>query len=107
MAKFKIGDKIKPPESSFYMTVVKTDELTHPMPSYLLKDDFGTFWDYCFGWEKQVSSDNVLRYGEYLIDLQPMLVDGSYFRICIIKYEGNMYYLTMRDGEIMEFKELM
>lgn len=109
---FKVGDKIRPRGSgSDYLEVLQIDSVTHPLPHYLVQDSMGAFWDYCIGWEKQISPDDVLRYGEILTDdiIHNFGNRGEviWTRIKTIRYEDHVYYHKMVDGEVEEFKELM
>lgn len=109
MAKFNVGDIICKDESSVPYTVTDIDEISGPVTKYELMQDNFIFWDYCIGWKKLVTADDVLRYGEILTD------DMNYacrsdrdwdIRIRTIRYESRIFYHKMVNGEVVEFKEL-
>ncbi len=102
---FKVGDKVCQKGSGEYMEIIQIDSLTHPLPQYMVKDNLGAFWDYGFNWEKKVSSEDVLRYGECLTDDQIYALVWT--RIRTIRYEDTIYYHKMVDGEVVEMKELI
>lgn len=114
---FNIGDVIYKDESSVPYTVEDIDYVSGPMPKYkVFQDDF-YFWDYCIGWKKVVTEDEVLRYGNVLTDEtilidQYYIINGSlnkieYIRIRNISYDNRIFYHKMVNGEVVEFKELM
>ena len=116
MAKFNIGDIICKDETSVPYTVAEIDEVSGPRPKYKLKYgnfSFFSFWDYCIGWKKRVTSDEVLRYGEVLTDDMVFgkpkgksVLDIDRIRIRTILYESRIFYQKMVNGEVVEFKEL-
>lgn len=111
---FKIGDIIHKDETSVPYTVDKIDTVTGPMPKYrLVQGDF-SFWDYCIGWKKLVTSDEALRYGEVLTDDMVFgkpkgksVLDMDWIRIRTISYDNRIFYHKMVNGEVVEFKELI
>lgn len=116
MVKFDIGDIICKDESSVPYAVNEIDEVSGPMPKYKLTQGDFSFWDYCIGWKKLVTPDDVLRYGEVLTD-ESILIDQYYIinelpqevryvRIRTIRYEYRIFYHKMVNGEVVEFKEL-
>ena len=106
MAKFDIGDKVRDSEMQDYLEIVDIDEVTNALPKYKLHDDWGDFWSYCFGWEKECNVNDALRYGEVLTD--DMFSDGIgwHYRIRTISYDNRIFYHKMVNGEVVEFKEL-
>ena len=110
---FNIGDVICKDESSVPYTVEDIDVISGPMPKYkLIQGDF-SFWDYCIGWKKLVTADDVLRYGEVLTN--DMVFDGlkgksvldiDWIRIRTISYDNRIFYHKMANGEVVKFKEL-
>lgn len=105
---FDIGDKIYKNESSVPYTVDEIDTVTGPMPKYKLIQENFSFWDYCIGWKKLVTSDDVLRYGDVLTDDSYYVdgLNGGHHRIRTIQYESRIFYHKMINGEVAKFKEL-
>lgn len=115
MAEFKIGDIICKDEVSVPYTVENIDYVSSPIPKYkLVQGDF-CFWDYCVGWKKLVTSDDVLRYGVILtnenlyceLQTEHDFKNYKYVRIRTISYDNRIFYYKMVNGEIIDFKELM
>lgn len=105
---FNIGDIICKDESSVHYTVQDIDYVSGPMPKYkVFQGDF-CFWDYCIGWKKVVTEDDVLRYGNVLTDDSYYVdgLNGGHHRIRTIRYESRIFYYRMINGEVVEFKEL-
>lgn len=111
MTKFNIGDIICKDETSVPYTVTDIDEVSGPMPKYkLVQCDF-SFWDYCIGWKKVVSPEEVLRYGVVLTDDEFAECDNlslcyKYSRVLTISYDNHIYYYKKVNGEVVKFKEL-
>ena len=56
-----------------------------------------------------VTPEDVLRYGEVIIDenLVNFAIDGkNYVRIRIFSYNDYIYYIKMVDGEVVDFKPI-
>ena len=53
---------------------------------------------------EKVSSQDILRYGEVIINEE--FVEYGSIRIRIISYSGSIYYHKMVNGEVVEFKEI-
>ena len=113
---FNIGDIIYKNESSVPYTVQDIDYVSGPMPKYkLFQGDF-YFWDYCIGWKKVVTFDDVIRYGNVLTDdvFEKRITNDSecdliridYIRIRTILYDNRIFYNKMVNGKPVEFKEL-
>lgn len=47
--------------------------------------------------------ETILRYGEYLTDVNIQDNAGDFIRIRTIKYNGNIYYLEMKNGKENNF----
>ena len=108
---FNIGDIICKDESSVPYTVEDIDIVTGPMPKYKLSNGNFKFWEYCIGWKKLVTSDDVLRYGDVLTDDNLYTIEfcpkkENYTRIRTIRYDNRIFYHKMVNGEVVEFKEL-
>ena len=106
---FKIGDVIYKDESSVPYTVEDIDVISGPMPKYKLADGDFKFWEYCIGWKKVVTEDEVLRYGNVLTDEQIHCFptgEVGWVRIRTISYDNRIFYHKMVNGEVVEFKEL-
>ena len=119
MIKFKVGDKVKRPDMDELYKIMEIDEISAIIPKYKvskIKDNLEEFWDYCIGWKKLMAPDDVLRYGEILIDDNIMedildetgynISDTNIIRIRIIRYESRIFYHKMINGGVVEFKEL-
>ena len=109
MAKFKIGDKVRDSKMQYYLEIVDIDEITNALPKYKLHDDWGDFWSYCFGWNKEYNANEVLKYGNILTDDSYYVdgLNGGSHRIRTISYDNRIFYHKMANGEVVEFKELM
>ena len=108
---FNIGDIICKDETSVPYTVEEIDIISGPMPKYKLRQGDFSFWDYCLGWKKLVTSDDVLRYGDVLTDDNLYIIEfcpkkENYTRIRTISYDNRIFYHKMVNGEVVEFKEL-
>lgn len=108
MAKFNIGDKVRDSEMQDYLEIVDIDKVTNALPKYKLHDDWGDFWSYCFGWDKEYNANEVLRYGSILTDDSYYVdgLNGDSHRIRIISYDNRIFYHKTVNGEVVEFKEL-
>ena len=53
---------------------------------------------------EKVSSQDILRYGEVIINEE--FVEYGSIRIRIISYGGSIYYHKMVNGDVVEFKEI-
>lgn len=108
MAKFDIGDKVRDSNMQYYLEIVDIDEVTNALPKYKLHDDWGDFWSYCFGWEKEYNVNEALRYGNILTDDNYYVdgLNGGSHRIRTISYDNRIFYHKMINGEVVEFKEL-
>lgn len=105
---FNIGDKVRNSEMQYYLEVVDIDKATNALPKYKLHSDWGDFWSYCFGWDKEYNANEVLRYGNILTD-DSYYADGlnaGSHRIRTISYDNRIFYHKMVNGEVVEFKEL-
>ena len=108
---FNIGDIICKDETSVPYTVTEIDIISGPMPKYKLTQGDFSFWDYCLGWKKLVTSDDVLRYGDVLTDDNLYIIEfcpkkENYTRIRTTSYDNRIFYHKMVNGEVVEFKEL-
>lgn len=113
MVKFNVGDKVRDSNMSHFLEIIDIDEETNALPKYKLHDDFGNFWSYCFGWNKEYNVDEVLKYGEILTDdnfFEQIKGDAIKLeidtRIRTIRYDNRIFYHKMVDGEVIKFKEL-
>lgn len=108
---FNVGDKVynKEHPDKIYTIKERTD-ITHCIPNYILIDEKGKeLNNFCVGWVKWVTSDDVLRYGEVLTDDMNYVcrAEGDLdIRIRTIRYEYRIFYHKMVNGEVVEFKEL-
>lgn len=109
---FNEGDKVynKEHPDKIYTIKERTD-ITHCIPNYILIDEKGKeLNNFCVGWVKWVTSDDVLRYGEVLTDDMNYVcrAEGDLdIRIRTIRYDSRIFYHKMANGEVVEFKELM
>lgn len=108
MVRFNIGDKVRDSKMQYYLEIVDIDEVTNALPKYKLHDDWGDFWSYCFGWDKEYNANEVLRYGNILTDDSYYVdgLNGGSHRIRTISYDNRIFYHKMVNGEVVEFKEL-
>ena len=60
---------------------------------------------FCFEKEIALTAENVMRYGNILEDTE-IIGKYSYYRIKIIAYEKEVYYIKMQDGEIVNFTRI-
>ena len=107
---FNIGDVICKDESSVPYTVEDIDYVSGPMPKYkLFQDDF-CFWDYCIGWKKVVTADEVLNKGKLLtydsFNENHPWDSNVYTEISTILYDNRIFYIKQVDYEVVDFKEL-
>lgn len=60
---------------------------------------------FCFEKEIALTAENVMRYGNILEDTE---IRGKYshYRIKIVTYNGEVYYIKMQDGEVVTFKRI-
>lgn len=60
-----------------------------------------------FFFEKEImlTAENVMRCGNILEDTE-IIGKYSYYRIKIMAYEKEVYYIKMQDGEIVTFKKI-
>lgn len=60
---------------------------------------------FCFEKEIALTAENVMRCGNILEDTE---IRGkySYYRIKIMAYGGEVYYIKMQDGEVVTFKKI-
>ena len=60
---------------------------------------------FCFEKEIMLTAENVMRYGDIIEDTE---IRGKYshYRIKIITYEKEVYYIKMQDGEVVTFKKI-
>lgn len=109
MVKFNVGDIICKDESSVPYTVTDIDEISGPVIKYELTQGNFIFWDYCIGWKKFLTADDVLRYGNVLtedhIHCFPNGKEG-WVSIRTISYDNRIFYHKIINGEVVEFKEL-
>ena len=50
--------------------------------------------------------ETILRYGEYLTDVNIQDNAGDFIRIRTIKYNGSIYYLEMKNGKENNFMKI-
>lgn len=60
---------------------------------------------FCFEKEIALTAENVMRCGNILEDTE-IIGKYSYYRIKIMAYEKEVYYIKMKDGEIITFKKI-
>lgn len=111
MAKFNVGDKVYNRENPDKIyTVKKRTDITHCIPNYILINEKGKeLNNFCVGWVKWVTYDEVLRYGEILTDDMYYVYrpEGDLdIRIRTIRYDSRIFYHKMVNGKVVEFKEL-
>lgn len=60
-----------------------------------------------FFFEKEImlTAENVMRYGDIIEDTE-IIGKYSYYRIKIMAYEKEVYYIKMQDGEIVNFTRI-
>lgn len=60
---------------------------------------------FCFEKEIMLTAENVMRYGNILEDTE---IRGKYshYRIKIMAYEKEVYYIKMKDGEVVDFTKI-
>lgn len=60
---------------------------------------------FCFEEEIMLTVQDVMRYGNILEDTE-VIGKYSYYRIKIMAYGKEVYYIKMQDGEIVTFKRI-
>ena len=60
---------------------------------------------FCFEKETALTAQDVMRYGDIIEDTE-IIGKYSYYRIKIITYEQEVYYIKMQDGEVVTFKKI-
>ena len=60
---------------------------------------------FCFEKEIILTAENVMRYGNIFEDTE---IRGKYsnYRIKIMTYDGEVYYIKMKDGEVTTFEKI-
>lgn len=53
----------------------------------------------------KVSSENLLRYGT-ILKVNNFVTDRGYYTIRLIRYEDNIFFHKMKDGKLVELKNL-
>lgn len=53
----------------------------------------------------KVTSENLLRYGT-ILKVNNFSTDRGYYTIRLIKYENNIFFHKMKDGNLVELKNL-
>lgn len=110
MAKFDIGDIICKDETSVPYIVKDIDVISGPIPKYKLVDGNFKFWDYCIGWKKVVTKNEVLNKGKLLtydsFNENYPWDSNVYTEISTILYDNRIFYIKQVDYEVVEFKEL-
>ena len=111
MIKFDVGDKVYCRDCpDDVCTVMEVDTVEDWLPNYTLVDSAGNvFKSLCLEWDKIITPDDALRYGEILTDDMNYVcrAEGDLdIRIRTIRYENRIFYHKMINGEVVEFKEL-
>lgn len=60
---------------------------------------------FCFEEEIMLTVQDVMRYGNILEDTE-VIGKYSYYRIKIMAYGKEVYYIKMQDGEVVTFKKI-
>lgn len=60
---------------------------------------------FCFEKEIALTAENVMRCGNILEDTE-VIGKYSYYRIKIMTYEQEVYYIKMQDGEVVDFTRI-
>lgn len=60
---------------------------------------------FCFEKEIELTAENVMRCGNILEDTE-IIGKYSYYRIKIMAYEQEVYYIKMKDGEVVNFTKI-
>lgn len=108
---FNIGDIVRFNLSSVSYEIKEIDTISSPLPRYKLADGEFEFWDYCFGWEKVISLEEVLENGKVLTDdAWFKMVEEEWkevvVRIRTFSYKSHIYYCKTINNDLEEFKEL-
>ena len=104
MVRFNIGDTVYRDGSNLPYLVIDIDDLSESIIKYKLAQGKYNFWTYGFGYNKQPTSEDCLRYGNILTD--DNFYQENYIRIRTISYDDRIFYHKMVNGEVVEFKEL-
>lgn len=60
---------------------------------------------FCFEKEIMLTAENVMRYGDIIEDTE-IRGEYSHYRIKIVTYDGEVYYIKMQDGEVVNFTRI-
>lgn len=82
---------------------VKFDEECGDIRYYMYKEYY--IPHFCFEKEVVLTAQDVMRCGNILQDTE-IIGKYSYYRIKIMTYDGEVYYIKMQDGEIVTFKKI-
>lgn len=82
---------------------VKFDEESGDTRYYI----YGRYYIPYFYFEKEIAltAENVMRCGNILEDTE-IVGKYSYYRIKIMTYEKEVYYIKMQDGEVVDFTKI-
>ena len=85
--------------------VLSYDDVSSSVPMIKIQDVITKeiFDVYDFGFKEKVTSDDVLRYGRILTNDE---FKEANVRIRTIRYNNRIFYLKMKDGEVVKYKEL-
>ena len=82
---------------------VKFDEQCGDIRYYIYNEYY--IPHFCFEKEIALTAENVMKYGDIIEDTE---IRGkySYYRIKIMTYEQEVYYIKMKDGEVVDFTRI-
>lgn len=85
--------------------VLSYDDVSSSVPMIKIQDIMTEeiFEVYDFGFKERVTSNDVLRYGRILTNDE---FKEENVRIRTIRYNNRIFYLKMKDGEVVRYQEL-
>lgn len=102
---FKIGEKVK--GSKGEGVIIEVDNISSPIIWYTVAwNDFTKTVVSEFNIEKIYNVDDVQRYGDILDDDEIIDCNNHWYRFKLMKYEGKIFYVVMKDGEILKFEKV-
>ena len=102
---FKVGEKVKGPKGEGY--IIEVDNISSPITWYTVAwNDFTKTIVSEFNIEKIYTVDDVQHYGEILDDNEITDRNNHWYRFKLMKYENKIFYIVMKDGEILKFEKV-
>ena len=101
----KVGEKVKGPKGEVY--IIEVDNISSPITWYTVAwNDFTKTIVSEFNIEKIYTVDDVQHYGEILDDNEITDRNNHWYRFKLMRYENKIFYIVMKDGEILKFEKV-